>query len=86
MMTMKQRSGRLTRRKNCKRRLRRKSADRRGVIRMPKITDRAIRAMPYESRLKNYEKEKDALFLKIKGMSAADVAEAHRKLAEKWKV
>jgi hypothetical protein len=53
---------------------------------MPKITDRAIRAMPYESRLKNYEKEKDALFLKIKGMSASEVAEAHRKLAEKWKV
>ena len=30
---------------------------------MAKITERAIRAMPYESRLRNYEKEKDQLFL-----------------------
>ena len=51
-----------------------------------KISDRAIRAMPYESRLKNYEREKDELFFKIRNMTAAEVAEAHRKLAEKWRV
>ena len=51
-----------------------------------KISDRAIRAMPYESRLKNYEREKDALFFKIRDMNASEVAEAHRKLAEKWRV
>ena len=53
---------------------------------MIKISERTIRAMPYESRLRNYEKEKDQLFLKIRDMSASEVAEAHRKLAEKWKV
>jgi hypothetical protein len=51
-----------------------------------KISDRAIRAMPYESRLKNYEREKDALFFKIRNMTAAEVSEAHRRLAEKWRV
>lgn len=53
---------------------------------MIKISERAIRAMPYESRLKNYEREKDKLFYEIRNMSAAEVAEAHKKLAEKWKV
>ena len=42
--------------------------------------------MPYESRLKNYEREKNELFYKIKDMSAAEVAEAHRNLAQKWRV
>lgn len=50
------------------------------------ISDRAIRVMPYDSRLKNYEREKDELFFKIRNMTAAEVAEAHRKLAEKWRV
>ena len=55
-------------------------------LRGRKISDRAIRAMPYESRLKNYEREKDELFFKICNMTASEVAEAHRKLAEKWRV
>ena len=51
-----------------------------------KISDRAIRAMPYESRLKHYEQEKDRLFSRIANMSAADVAKAHAELAKKWRV
>lgn len=51
-----------------------------------KISERAIRAMPYDTRLKNYEREKDELFFKIRNMSAAEVSEAHRKLAEKWRI
>lgn len=42
--------------------------------------------MPYELRLQNYEREKDALFMQIRDMPAAEVAEAHRALAEKWKL
>lgn len=51
-----------------------------------KISDRAIRAMPYESRLKNYEREKDELFFKIRDMTAEEVSEAHQKLAKKWRL
>ena len=50
------------------------------------LSERAIRNLPYESRLRNYEKEKDALFFKIRDMNASEVAEAHRRLAEKWRV
>ena len=50
------------------------------------LSERAIRNLPYESRLRNYEKEKDELFFKIRNMTAAEVSEAHRKLAEKWRV
>ena len=50
------------------------------------ISSRAIRAMPYESRLKWYEKEKDELFSKIQGMRADEVSKAHRELIDKWRV
>lgn len=50
------------------------------------LSERAIRTMSYESRLRNYEKEKDELFFKIRNMSASEVSEAHRKLAEKWRM
>lgn len=50
------------------------------------LSERAIRAMPYESRVKQYEREKAELFYKIRDMSASEVAEAHRKLAEKWRM
>jgi len=55
-------------------------------IREMKISDRAIRAMPYETRLKHYEKEKAELFYQIKDMTASEVAEKHAALAKKWKV
>lgn len=49
-------------------------------------SDRAIRAMSPETRERLYLQEKDELFLQIRGLTAAEVAEAHRKLAEKWRV
>ena len=53
---------------------------------MPKITERTIRAMPYDTRLKLYEKEKNEMFEKLRGVSAKDMEEAHKRLAQKWKV
>lgn len=42
--------------------------------------------MPYEVRIKHYEREKNDLFYKIANMPASQVAKAHAELAEKWKV
>ena len=57
---------------------------------MKKITrslnERAIRSMPYDMRLRNYEREKNELFDRIAHMSAGEVAKAHAELAEKWRV
>jgi hypothetical protein len=50
------------------------------------ISERAIRAMPYETRLRFYEREKDELFLRISNMSTAEIAKAHSDLARKWMV
>ena len=49
-------------------------------------SERAIRAMSPETRERLYLQEKDELFLQIRGLTASEVAEAHRKLAEKWRV
>lgn len=48
--------------------------------------EKAIRAMSRETREKLYRQEKDELFMQIKDLPAADVAEAHKALAEKWRV
>ena len=53
---------------------------------MTKISEQAIRAMPYEQRLKNYEREKNDLFYKIAHLSAAEVQEKHNELIRKWRV
>ena len=53
---------------------------------MTKLTEAAIRAMPYEQRLKNYEREKNDLFYKISHLSAAEVQEKHNELIRKWRV
>lgn len=50
------------------------------------LSERAIRAMPYDMRLRNYEREKNELFDRIAHMSAVEVAKAHAELAEKWRV
>ena len=42
--------------------------------------------MPYSTRLKHYEREKNELFAKIADMSASEVAKAHAELAKKWRV
>lgn len=52
----------------------------------PKITERAIRAMPYDARLKHYEREKNELFMKISNMPAAEVQKKHEELVKKWRV
>ena len=49
-------------------------------------SDKAIRLMSQETRERLYLQEKDELFLQIRGLTASEVAEAHRKLAEKWRV
>ena len=49
-------------------------------------SDKAIRVMSQETRERLYLQEKDELFMRIRGLSASEVADAHRKLAEKWKV
>ena len=53
---------------------------------MTKINEQAIKAMPYEQRLKNYEREKNELFYKISHLSAAEVQEKHQELIRKWRV
>lgn len=52
----------------------------------PKISERAIRAMPYELRLKHYEREKNDLFMRIAHMPPSEVAREHAELARKWRV
>lgn len=49
-------------------------------------SDRAIRAMSRETREKLYRQEKDELFMQIKGLSAAEVQEAHDALIRKWRI
>lgn len=53
---------------------------------MTKLTEAAIRAMPYEQRLKNYKREKNELFYKISHLSASEVQEKHNELIRKWRV
>ncbi len=50
------------------------------------LNERAIRAMPYDLRIRNYEREKDRMFSRIAGLPAEEVSRMHRELAEKWKV
>lgn len=53
---------------------------------MTKLSDRAVRSMPYDVRLRNYEREKNELFYKISHMSAKEVQEKHNELIRKWNV
>ena len=56
------------------------------IKKMTALTDRAIRAMPYESRLRHYTQEKNELFDQIAHMTAEEVRKAHEDLARKWKI
>ena len=56
------------------------------ILTMTKLSEQAIRSMPYEQRLKNYEREKNDLFYKIAHLSAAEVQEKHQELIRKWRV
>lgn len=50
------------------------------------LGEKGIRVMSYESRLANYEHEKNELFYKIAGLPASEVARLHKELADKWGV
>ena len=56
------------------------------ILTMTKINEQAIKAMPYEVRLRHYEREKNELFYKISHLSAAEVQEKHNELIRKWRV
>ena len=51
-----------------------------------KISERAIRAMPYESRVRRYEQEKDMLFNKLSNLSAEEIRQRHDELVRKWMI
>lgn len=48
------------------------------------LSHRAIMRMPYDQRIRHYTEEKGELFERIASMSASEVAQAHRDLADKW--
>ena len=50
------------------------------------LSERAIRAMPYESRIIHYNREKDELFNSIRDMPASEVQRRHEELVKKWGV
>ena len=50
------------------------------------MKSKVIKAMPYDVRLRNYEREKNALFSRIADRPASEVAKAHADLAKKWMV
>jgi len=52
----------------------------------PKITDRTIRAMPYESRIVRYNQEKNELYRNNSDKSSAWLEEERMKLEKKWRV
>jgi hypothetical protein len=46
----------------------------------------AVQTLPYEVRLRNYEREKEELFYQIANMTPDEIHEAQRKLIRKWQV
>lgn len=55
-------------------------------IKKKSLSEIPIKSLPYEVRLMNYEREKTELFAKNFGIPASEMAEMHKKLAEKWRV
>ena len=53
------------------------------MINLPKSV---IKAMPYESRLKKYENEKNELLQKMRGATASELSDALKALVDKWMV
>ena len=45
-----------------------------------------IMKMPYEQRIRNYEREKNELFYELAALPAAEIAKRHEELREKWRV
>lgn len=50
------------------------------------LSERAIRALPYESRILYYNREKDELLRNHAGLPARELAERHEALIKKWGV
>ena len=50
------------------------------------LSERAIRNMPYESRIQHYNREKDELFRNNAGLPAHELAKLHNELVKKWNV
>ena len=42
--------------------------------------------MPYELRIQHYNKEKNEMFQKLRGLPAREFEKAHEKLRKKWDV
>jgi len=53
---------------------------------MMKLSERAIRAMPYESRQQHYNREKDELLSKNVHLPAKELQKLLDDLIVKWKV
>jgi len=53
---------------------------------MKKLTERAIRAIPYEVRIQHYNREKDEMFRQNQGLPASELQKLHEELVKKWKV
>jgi len=52
----------------------------------PSLRSMAVQTLPYEVRLRNYEREKEELFYQIANMTPDEIHEAQRKLIRKWQV
>ncbi len=64
--------------------LRKDSKPRHRVPEAPRRMD--VRSMPYELRLRNYERDKEELFYRMKNLSSAEIREQGRALIEKWQI
>lgn len=49
-------------------------------------TAKEIARMSYETRRRMFDQEQQKLFENSAGMNTAEVAEAHKKLVDKWRV
>lgn len=45
-----------------------------------------ICSMPYDMRLREYEREKQEMFQRMVGVPAVEIMKEHHKLVEKWRV
>lgn len=52
----------------------------------PELKQEEIEKMSYETRLRWFNQEQQELFANASGMTTEELAKAHRKLIEKWKV
>ena len=53
---------------------------------MTKLTERAIRAMPYETLIQHYNREKDEMLRQNQGLPARELQLKIEALIKKWKV